>query len=93
VLARIETYDPGIKKKVIAAEVVDPSQLEKEFGLPGGNVHHGEMALDQLLFMRPTPALSHYKTPVEGLFLCGSGSHPGGGVTLAPGALGAAAIA
>jgi phytoene dehydrogenase-like protein len=92
VLARLEAYDPAIKKKVIAAEVVDPSQLEKEFGLPGGNVHHGEMALDQMLFMRPTPALSHYKTPLEGLFLCGSGAHPGGGVTLAPGALGAAAI-
>ena len=90
-LARLEAYDPGIRKKVIASEVLDPATLEKEFGLSGGNVHHGEMALDQLLFMRPTPALSHYKTPIDGLFLCGSGSHPGGGVTLAPGALGAAA--
>jgi phytoene dehydrogenase-like protein len=93
VLARLEAYDPAIRKKVIASEVVDPTMLEKEFGLPGGNVHHGEMALDQLLFMRPTPELSHYKTPIDGLFLCGSGSHPGGGVTLAPGALGAAAVA
>lgn len=90
-LARIEKYDPAIRGKVIASEVLDPHTLEAEYGLPGGNVHHGEMTLDQLLFMRPTLRLAHYRTPVEGLFLCGSGSHPGGGVTLAPGALGAQA--
>lgn len=93
VLARLEAYDPAIRKKVVGSEVLDPVTLEKEYGLPGGNVHHGEMALDQLLFMRPTPELSHYKTPIDGLFLCGAGSHPGGGVTLAPGALGAGAVA
>jgi phytoene dehydrogenase-like protein len=91
VLARIEKYDADIRKKVLASEVLDPGTLEKEFNLPGGNVHHGEMVLDQLLFMRPTLRLAHYVTPLEGLFLCGSGSHPGGGVTLAPGALGAQA--
>jgi phytoene dehydrogenase-like protein len=91
VFKRIEAYDPGIRSKVIASEVLDPVTLEREFSLPGGNVHHGEMVLDQLLFMRPTLRLAHYVTPVEGLFLCGSGSHPGGGVTLAPGALGAQA--
>jgi phytoene dehydrogenase-like protein len=90
-LARIEKYDAGIRSKVIASEVLDPKTLETEYGLPGGNVHHAEMTLDQLLFMRPTLRLAHYRTPVEGLFLCGSGSHPGGGVTLAPGTLGARA--
>ncbi len=91
VLARIERYDAGIRSKVIASEVLDPKTLEAEYGLPNGNVHHAEQSLDQLLFMRPTLRLSHYRTPVEGLFLCGSGSHPGGGVTLAPGWLGAKA--
>jgi phytoene dehydrogenase-like protein len=91
VLGRIERYDPDIRKKVLASEVLDPTVLEREYSLPFGNVHHGEMVLDQLLFMRPTLRLSHYLTPLEGLFLCGSGSHPGGGVTLAPGALGAQA--
>ncbi|MBL8950220.1 MAG: NAD(P)/FAD-dependent oxidoreductase [Myxococcaceae bacterium] len=91
VLARIERYDAGIRQKVIAAEVLDPKTLEAEYGAPNGNVHHAEMSLDQLLFMRPTLRLAHYRTPVEGLFLCGSGSHPGGGVRLAPGWLGARA--
>ena len=90
-LARIERYDPAIRSKVLGGEVLDPKTLETEYGLPGGNVHHAEMTLDQLLFMRPTLRLAHYRTPVEGLFLCGSGSHPGGGVTLAPGWLGAKA--
>jgi len=91
VLTRIERYDAGIRQKVIASEVLDPKTLEAEYGLPNGNVHHAEQSLDQLLFMRPTLRLAHYRTPVEGLFLCGSGSHPGGGVTLAPGWLGARA--
>ncbi len=89
VLKQLEKYDPEVRQKVLASEVLDPETLEREYGLPGGNVHHAEMVLDQLLFMRPTLRLAHYVTPLEGLFLCGSGSHPGGGVTLAPGALGA----
>lgn len=91
VISRIERYDAGIRSKVLGAEVLDPKTLEVEYGLPFGNVHHAEMSLDQLLFMRPTLRLAHYRTPVEGLFLCGSGSHPGGGVTMAPGWLGAKA--
>lgn len=90
-LARIETFDPAIRSKVEGSEVLDPRGLEADYGALGGNMHGGEMGLDQLLFMRPSLAFAHYTTPVEGLFLCGSGSHPGGGVTLAPGALGAAA--
>ena len=59
--------------------------LEEVFGLVGGSIFHGEPALDQLGFLRPAPLLSRYATPIEGLYLCGSGSHPGGGVTGAPG--------
>ncbi len=91
VLSRIAAYDPDIRGKVVGSEVLDPVTLEQEYGAVGGNIFKGELGLDQLLFMRPAPALAHYTTPVPGLFLCGSGSHPGGGVTLACGALGARA--
>ncbi len=62
-----------------------PLDLEERFGLTEGNVYHGEMTLDQLFFMRPVPGAARYRTPVRGLYLCGAGTHPGGGVTGAPG--------
>lgn len=62
-----------------------PSDYEREIGLPDGSLHHGEMALDQMFFMRPVPGWSRYETPVEGLYFGGSGAHPGGGITGAPG--------
>jgi phytoene dehydrogenase-like protein len=65
--------------------------LEEKYGLHGGHLHHGEHSLDQLL-VRPTPECVHYETPLKGLWLCGSGSHPGGGLTCAPGELAAQAI-
>jgi len=64
-----------------------PADLEETFSLSGGHLLHGEPAPDQLLFMRPTVDLSQYTTPIAGLYLCGSGSHPGGGITGVPGAL------
>ena len=70
-------------------QVLTPKGLEDRFGLTGGNIFHGEMTADQLLYMRPTPACSRYATPIEGLYLCGSGTHPGGGVMGAPGYLAA----
>lgn len=88
----LEEVAPGTKGKVLAREVLAPVDLEERYGLTGGQLTHGEHALDQLWFMRPTPALARYKTPIDGLFLCGSGSHPGGGVTCQPGALAAQAI-
>jgi phytoene dehydrogenase-like protein len=91
-LAVLEEVAPGTKDKVIASEVLAPPDIEERFGMAGGHVHHVEHALDQLLFMRPAPSVAHYATPLTGLFLCGSGSHPGGGVTGQPGALGAQAI-
>lgn len=65
--------------------MLTPPDLERVFGLPQGNIFHGAMGLDQLLWMRPAPGASRYATPVGGLYLCGAGAHPGGGVMGAPG--------
>ncbi len=92
VIEVLEGAAPGTKNQIVAREVLSPLDLKDRYGLTGGHVHHGEHALDQLLFMRPTPALARYRTPIAGLYLGGSGSHPGGGVTCQPGALAAKAI-
>jgi len=76
---------PGLKDAIVASRLRTPEDLENDFGLSGGHLQHGEIALDQLLSMRPDHDCSRYQTPIEGLFLCGSGSHPGGGLTLGPG--------
>ncbi len=78
-------YAPNIKKAIIAREVLSPYDLETIFGLTEGNIFHGEMTPDQLFFLRPVPRWANYRTPVRGLYLCGSGAHPGGGVMGAPG--------
>ena len=70
---------------VVHHEVLAPPDLERIFGLLGGNIFQGEQGLDQMAFMRPTPALAQYATPVDGLYLCGAGTHPGGGVMAAGG--------
>ncbi len=92
VVEALERVAPGTRDKIVACEILNPADLEERYGLTGGHIHHGEHALDQLLFMRPTPKLARYKTPIEGLYLGGSGSHPSGGVTCQPGALAAEAI-
>jgi phytoene dehydrogenase-like protein len=76
---------PNVSDAVIHHEVLAPPDLERIFGLLGGNIFQGEQGLDQMAFMRPTPALAQYATPVEGLYLCGAGTHPGGGVMAAGG--------
>ncbi|NP_001088589.1 pyridine nucleotide-disulphide oxidoreductase domain 2 L homeolog [Xenopus laevis] len=81
----IEKYAPGFKSSVIGRDILTPPDLERIFGLPGGNIFHGSMSLDQLYFSRPVATFSNYKTPIPGLYLCGSGSHPGGGVMGASG--------
>lgn len=91
VLDRLEDTFPGIRKSIVASEVLTPLDLETEYGCSGGHLFHGELALDQLLFMRPTPETSGYRTPIQGLYLAGSGCHPGGGMTGLPGWLGAGA--
>ncbi|XP_013915152.1 PREDICTED: pyridine nucleotide-disulfide oxidoreductase domain-containing protein 2 [Thamnophis sirtalis] len=76
----VEAYAPGFKASIIGIDVLTPPDLEQIFGLPGGNIFHGAMSLDQLYFARPVPAYSSYQSPIQGLYLCGSGAHPGGGV-------------
>jgi len=85
VIEALEAYAPGIRDLIIHSLVLTPLDLEKRFGLPEGCIFHGQMGLDQLLFMRPVPGYGRYRTPIENLFLCGAGTHPGGGVTGAPG--------
>jgi phytoene dehydrogenase-like protein len=93
VVARLEASCPGLRQRIVASETLTPADLEARYNLPGGHLHHGEHALDQLLFVRPSHRLAHYATPIAGLFLAGSGSHPGGGITGVPGWLAAGAAA
>ncbi len=88
---RLAEYAPGIGEAIVGHQVLSPFDLESIYGVSGGHLFHGEHATDQLV-VRPTPECTGYRTPYEGLFLCGSGSHPGGGITCAPGALAAKRI-
>ena len=88
VLAELEKYAPGISDAVVHTQVESPLDLEEKYGLTEGHIYHGEHFVDQLM-TRPIPTCMHYKTPIDGLFLCGSGSHPGGGITCAPGSMAA----
>jgi phytoene dehydrogenase-like protein len=81
----LEAVAPGVAGSVVHSEVLAPPDLERIFGLRGGSIFHGEQDLAQLAFMRPAPALARYATPVDGLYLCGAGTHPGGGVMAASG--------
>jgi len=89
----IEQYAPGFSESVIAREVVTPLDLERSYGLTGGHIFHGELALDQLFVTRPLLGWSRYATPIRNLFLCGSGTHPGTGLDGRSGMLAAAEIA
>jgi len=89
VVDTLAEYMPGLKERILHRQVLSPWDLEQEFGLTEGNIFHGELTLDQLLFQRPAAGYARYRTPVDGLWLCGSGAHPGGGVMAAPGALAA----
>ena len=86
VMARLATVMPDLKSRVVAGEVLTPLDLERRYGLTGGHIFHGEHALDQLYAMRPVLGWAQHRTPIRGLYLCGAGTHPGGGVTGAPGA-------
>ena len=76
----LASYAPGIHSRIIHKELLTPVDIEHEFRITGGHWHHGELALDQFLMLRPAPHSAQYASPVRGLFLCGAGSHPGGGV-------------
>jgi phytoene dehydrogenase-like protein len=81
----VESHAPGFRQSVIAHSALSPADLEQVFGLTGGDIFHGQLSLDQLWSARPVLGHADYRTPVKGLYLCGSGAHPGGGVTGAPG--------
>jgi len=85
ILDVIEEYCPNVRSIVIERQTLTPLDLERRFGLTGGNIFHGEMSLDQMFVLRPVAGWARYRTPVRGLYLCGSGAHPGGGVMGAPG--------
>ena len=91
VVAELARVAPGVRKAIVGREVLTPADIAARYGASGGHIHHVEHALDQLV-IRPTIETMRYATPVPNLFLCGSGSHPGGGVSGAPGALAAAAM-
>ena len=85
VIRKIAEYAPNVPGAVVARQVLTPLDLERTYGLTEGNIFHGELNLEQLFFMRPVAGWSQYRTPIRGLYLCGAGAHPGGGVTGAPG--------
>lgn len=81
VTAQIERHAPGFSDSVLARDVLSPHDIEQHFGMRGGHWHHADIALDQFFMTRPVPGFAQYRTPVDGLYLCGAGAHPGGGVT------------
>jgi len=85
VVRKIAEHAPNVTNSIIARQVLTPLDMERTYGLTEGNIFHGDLNLEQLFFMRPVPGWSQYRTPIEGLYLCGAGAHPGGGVTGAPG--------
>jgi phytoene dehydrogenase-like protein len=85
IIAHVDRYAPGFASSVIARSALSPYDLEERFGLVGGSIFHGDMGLDQIFAGRPILGHADYRMPLPGLYLCGSGAHPGGGVTGAPG--------
>jgi phytoene dehydrogenase-like protein len=85
VVKKIADYAPNVSNAIVARQVLTPLDLERTYGLTEGNIFHGDLRLEQLFFMRPVAGWAQYRTPIRGLYLCGAGAHPGGGVTGAPG--------
>ena len=86
VIDQISNYSPDFKDLILHAEIRTPQDIEAEIGITEGNIFHCELTMDQLLFNRPVPGYAQYRSPVGGLYMCGSSTHPGGGVMAAPGA-------
>jgi phytoene dehydrogenase-like protein len=85
IMATLEAHAPGIGDLVTATELLTPADLAERYGLVGGDWHHGELAVERMLFLRPTIGTAQYAAPIPGLWLAGAGSHPGGGVSGAAG--------
>ena len=86
VIDQIANYSPNFRDLILNVEIRTPEDIEDQIGITEGNIFHGELTMDQLLFNRPVPGYAQYRGPVGGLYLCGSSAHPGGGVMAAPGA-------
>ncbi len=85
VVKKIGEFAPNVPNAILARHILTPLDLERTYGLTEGNIFHGDLTLEQLFFMRPVPGWADYRSPIAGLYLCGAGAHPGGGVTGAPG--------
>ncbi|MCB9898649.1 MAG: NAD(P)/FAD-dependent oxidoreductase [Planctomycetes bacterium] len=92
VVDTLEEYAPGLRDSILYRQVLTPWDLEQQIGLTEGNIFHGELSLEQLAFQRPAPGWARYRTPIQDLWMCGSGTHPGGGIMGASGALAAKAM-
>jgi len=92
VIDTISEFAPNLKNIILHRQVVTPLDMEREFGLTEGNIFQGELSLEQLFFLRPVPGWAHYTTPIKNLYMCGSATHPGGGIMGAPGRLAALKI-
>ena len=92
IINTLSDYFPDIAERVVASELLTPADIEQQFGITGGHWHHAELSLDQFMFVRPVAGAAQYQLPLDGLFLCGAGTHPGGGVSGAPGHNAAQAI-
>ena len=84
VVKKIGEYAPNVPDAIVARQVLTPLDLERDFGLTEGNIFQGELTLEQLFFARPVPGWAQYSTPVRNLWMCGSATHPGGGIMGAP---------
>jgi len=85
VLDQVEKFAPGFRSLILGRQVLTPLDLERKFGLIGGDIFHGKLSLDQMFSARPILGHGDYRSPVKNLYMCGSGTHPGGGVTGVPG--------
>jgi phytoene dehydrogenase-like protein len=85
IIATLSEFAPNFADAIVHRQILSPVDIEQRYGMPNGNIFHGEITPDQLFSMRPAPECAHYRTPIGGLYLCGSGVHPGGGVMGAPG--------
>ncbi len=92
VIDAVERFAPNLKSIILHRQVLTPADIERVTGLTEGNIFQGELALHQLFFLRPAPSWARYRTPVRGLYQCGAGTHPGGGIMGASGRLAALAM-
>ena len=92
VINTVAEYAPNLKDIIVGKQVLTPLDIERDFGLTQGNIFQGELSLEQLFFLRPVPGWAQYRTPIKNLYMCGSATHPGGGIMGAPGRLAALEI-